>query len=180
METKLTINKAIVSICIQDLSVYNNGFLVFEWVNLPIDEDELQCVIDRIYAKGEELCKEANHEEFMLADYESDCLDINEWSDPFLLNAMAQELSDLSEQDLKKYAYLVKQSGYDHDGAMRKLDDCDIYENMSMEELAEQFLDEGLFGTIPDNIINYIDISKLARDLSMDYDEWKGDIFRAA
>lgn len=172
-------NNTIASICIQDLSAYTNGYLVFEWVNLPIDEDELQCVINRVLVQGAKLCKEDSHEEIMLADFESDYLDINEFGNPSLLNTMAQELESLESQELKKYAYLVNQVGYSHDAAISNLDDWDIYENMTMIELAEQFIDEGLFGTIPDSIINYIDYERIARDLSMDYSEYNGDIYRA-
>lgn len=47
----------------------------------------------------------------------------------------------------------------------------DIYELNSMRELAEQFVDEGLFGDIPDHLANYIDLDAIARDLSFDYSE---------
>lgn len=40
-----------------------------------------------------------------------------------------------------------------------------------MRELAEQFVDEGLFGDIPENIQSYLDYDAIARDLSMDYSE---------
>lgn len=174
----LTTNSTIASICIQDLSAYNQGFLVYEWVNLPISQYELQTVINRVLEQGAKLCKDDLHEEIMLGDYESDYLDINEYSNPFLLNTMAEELENLETYELKKYSYLIKQVGYNHDQALNNLDDCDIYENMNMIELAEQFIDEGLFGAIPDNIINYIDYERVARDLSMDYTEYNGDIYR--
>ncbi|MEP3786728.1 antirestriction protein ArdA [Ascidiaceihabitans sp.] len=40
-----------------------------------------------------------------------------------------------------------------------------------MKELAEQFVDEGLFGDIPDHLANYIDMDAIARDLAVDYAE---------
>lgn len=49
--------------------------------------------------------------------------------------------------------------------------DIDLYEMDSMRELAEQFVEEGLFGDIPENLANYIDMDAIARDLSMDYAE---------
>lgn len=42
--------------------------------------------------------------------------------------------------------------------------DIDIYELDSMRDLAEQFIEEGLFGDIPENIRHYL-------DLSIDYSE---------
>ncbi len=49
--------------------------------------------------------------------------------------------------------------------------DVDIYPVESLKELAEQFLDEGLFGEIPASIQNYLDYDAIARDLGMDYTE---------
>lgn len=47
--------------------------------------------------------------------------------------------------------------------------DLDVYEVESLKELAEQFIDEGLFGEIPAHLQNYIDLEAIARDLSVDY-----------
>ncbi|MGB0659548.1 MAG: antirestriction protein ArdA [Mangrovicoccus sp.] len=47
--------------------------------------------------------------------------------------------------------------------------DVDLYYVDTMEELAEQFLDEGLFGDIPTPLQYYIDTAAIARDLAMDY-----------
>lgn len=62
--------------------------------------------------------------------------------------------------------------------------DVEIYHVDSMKELAEQFVDEGLFGEIPDHLANYIDMDSIARDLAVDYTEsevaGKRLIYRAA
>lgn len=47
--------------------------------------------------------------------------------------------------------------------------DLDVYEVGSLKELAEQFVDEGLFGEVPKAFENYIDFDAIARDLSVDY-----------
>ena len=49
--------------------------------------------------------------------------------------------------------------------------DVDIYELDSLRALAEQFVDDGLFGEIPKHLQNYIDYDAMARDLGMDYSE---------
>ncbi|MEM7720738.1 MAG: antirestriction protein ArdA [Pseudomonadota bacterium] len=49
--------------------------------------------------------------------------------------------------------------------------DLDIYEVDSLRELAEQFVDEGLFGDIPERLSFYLDYDAIARDLSVDYAE---------
>ncbi len=40
-----------------------------------------------------------------------------------------------------------------------------------MKELAEQFVEDGLFGDIPQNLQYYIDYDAIARDLEFDYTE---------
>jgi antirestriction protein len=38
-----------------------------------------------------------------------------------------------------------------------------------MRELAEQFVDDGIFGEIPERLESYIDYDRIARDLEHDY-----------
>lgn len=49
--------------------------------------------------------------------------------------------------------------------------EVDLYANVNLRDLAEQFIDEGLFGDIPERISHYIDYDIVARDLSADYTE---------
>lgn len=49
--------------------------------------------------------------------------------------------------------------------------DIDIYELDSLKDLAEHFVDEGLFGDIPERLQNYLDYDAIARDLGFDYSE---------
>jgi len=47
--------------------------------------------------------------------------------------------------------------------------DLDVYEVGSLKELAEQFVDEGLFGDVPKAFENYIDFEAIARDLGVEF-----------
>ncbi|MEM7677008.1 MAG: antirestriction protein ArdA [Myxococcota bacterium] len=49
--------------------------------------------------------------------------------------------------------------------------DLDIYEMDSLRELAEHFVEEGLFGEIPKRLQFYLDYDAIARDLAADYAE---------
>lgn len=53
--------------------------------------------------------------------------------------------------------------------------DVDLYELDNLKDLAEQFVEEGLYGVIPASIQNYIDYDAIARDLGMDYSEIRID-----
>ncbi len=61
--------------------------------------------------------------------------------------------------------------GYQFDPSRDDIDqlDIDIYEVDSLKELAERFVDEGLFGDVPEAFQYYIDYDAIARDLSADY-----------
>ncbi len=65
----------------------------------------------------------------------------------------------------------VGEVGYEFDPETVSLNDfdVDIYHTDSMKELAQKFVDEGLFGDIPAHLERYIDMDAIARDLSFDY-----------
>ena len=49
--------------------------------------------------------------------------------------------------------------------------DVDLYQVDNLVELAEQFVEEGLYGEIPESLRFYIDYVGIGRDLSADYGE---------
>ncbi len=65
----------------------------------------------------------------------------------------------------------VGEAGYDFNLEQDNPDqfDIQIYECDRMEDLVIEFIDEGLFGEIPEALQNYIDFDAIGRDLSMDY-----------
>lgn len=77
------------------------------------------------------------------------------------------------DDDKQRYIIAVGECGCDHASVADNPSDCDIdiYPVSSMRELAEQFVDDGLFGHIPDNLAPYLDYDAIARDLAMDYTE---------
>lgn len=81
---------------------------------------------------------------------------------------------DWDDFDKKRFIIAVGECGYafnpDHDRP-DDLYDVDIYAVDSLKELAEQFVDEGLFGDIPERLASYIDYEAIARDLAHDYTE---------
>lgn len=77
------------------------------------------------------------------------------------------------EQQKLKTIIAVGECGYSFDLESGDPEDFDIdlYEMDSLKELAEQFVEEGLFGEIPARIQPYLDYDAIARDLGMDYSE---------
>lgn len=82
-------------------------------------------------------------------------------------------VEEWSEDDKIKIILAVGDCGYSFDMSKDTPDqfEIDIYEMASMKALAEQFVEEGLFGDIPATIQNYLDYDAIAYDLSMDYSE---------
>ena len=66
----------------------------------------------------------------------------------------------------------------DRDQWEDKFQDAYYGEYDSYTDLAEQMVDEGLFGEIPESIACYIDYEKIGRDLKMDYTIDDGYCFR--
>jgi len=77
------------------------------------------------------------------------------WSDPDNRERFLAQLSD---------------RGYDRD----RLDDIrrlTLYFLDSLRDLAESFVDEGLYGEVPESLRHHIDYDSIARDLSADFSE---------
>ena len=76
------------------------------------------------------------------------------------------------EHDKTKVIIAVGECGYRFEDKTAPDDfEVDVYQVDSLKELAEQFVDEGLFGEIPERLQFYIDYDAIARDLSVEYAE---------
>lgn len=76
------------------------------------------------------------------------------------------------EQDKIAIVLAVGECGYDFTPETESDDfDVDIYRVDGLRELAEQFIDDGLFGDIPERLAPYLDFDAIARDFAADYAE---------
>jgi len=82
-------------------------------------------------------------------------------------------VEEWSEDDKIKVIIVVGEAGYTFDLGKDAPDqfDIDLYELDRLKDLAEQFVEEGLYGEIPKALQYYIDYEAIARDLGMDYSE---------
>lgn len=82
-------------------------------------------------------------------------------------------IEEWEEHEKEIFIIAVGECGYSFDPDTVSPSDfeVEIYFLDSMKELAEQFINEGVFGEIPDTLNNYIDYEAIARDLSVDYSE---------
>lgn len=173
MAKKTRKNQEEIRIYLTNLGAYNRGALVGKWFDLPVDDvGEMEQEV--LNMKG----SLPGDEELFITDFEAP-FGIEEYESLVDLNDFVEWFSALDEYDQDKVAYLMDEAGYDRDGAMSNYEDTDYYPDMNMEELAEEFVDQGLFGEISDSIKYHIDYKSIARELSMDYHETDKGIFRA-
>lgn len=92
---------------------------------------------------------------------------------------LGYEMQAYTVEDIVKIGYLIDNCIYDTLEEILEdsyvLDDTILYEVETLTELAELFIDEGLFGVIPENLTSYIDYESIGRDLQYDYDEYLFD-----
>jgi len=98
-----------------------------------------------------------------------EALGVNQCNFPQFLEAC----DNWDDHQKQKVIIAVGECGYSFDLTSGDPDDfeVDLYEIDNLRDLAEQFVDEGLFGDIPEPIRNYLDYDAIARDLRMDYSE---------
>ena len=101
------------NIYLTNLGKYNEGELVGEWVKLPVSDEELQKVFERIGINEE-------YEEYFITDYECDFYEIGEYENIDTLNEIAEKIDDLDEEQEQVVKVLMSECGYDLDGAIEK------------------------------------------------------------
>jgi hypothetical protein len=145
-----------IRIWLGDLGAYNAGTLRGEWLNLPMCDEDLAAKVSEYTNNGQG--------DYFIADSECDVegVSIKEYTDPFRLNYLAEQLDRLNDHDQARVAYLLS-DGADIDDALDSYEDVDFYPGMNLAKLAEHFVDEGLFGEIASTIINYIDYEAIGR-----------------
>ncbi|MDD3597093.1 antirestriction protein ArdA [Sulfuricurvum sp.] len=174
-----------VDVFITDLSAYNNGFLVGEWVSLPLDSAKLTYKIREILAEGQLQCKSnQHHTEWFITDYEGTenfTMTVDEYTNIYALNDQLSLLEFKSDYELKAISFLLGESlAIDIEDAISKVDDVIVHENQNMEDLAYDLLQD-CYGVdqLPSIISNHIDYQQVAKSLEYDgcYYEVGNDIY---
>lgn len=90
-----------------------------------------------------------------------------------VIEPFIEAVDDWNTDQKTRYIIAVGECGYSHSHFSDDPEDIEIdfYELDSLKELAYQFVDEGLFGDIPEHLQHYLDYDAIARDLGADYSE---------
>lgn len=149
-------------IFISNLKEYNNGKIIGEWVSLPCEG--LEEVLNKISNNG--------NDELFISDYETDIsnLKISEYDDILQLNEIAEEIDNLSDDEvIALQAYLEQYNDIEQaleevrQGNYTIYYDCD-----DMSDVAYQVVNEsGLLDGVPEELKVYFDYEAYGRDLSI-------------
>lgn len=148
-------------IYLTNLGKYNEGFLIGEWVTLPIDEEELEEVLERIGINEE-------YEETFITDYETDIdgVTVGEYDSIDDLNELSETLEGLDKYDLEVVEAMLSE-GYSLTEAIERKDDCVVWYGCNdMEDVAMQYCEEcGILDSVPENLRCYFDYAAFGRDM---------------
>lgn len=150
-------------IYVTNLKEYNNGKIIGEWVSLPCEG--LEEVLNKISNNG--------NDELFISDYETDIsnLKISEYDDILQLNEIAEEIDNLSDDEvialqayLEQYANNIEQALEEvRQGNYRIYYNCD-----NMEDVAYQAVNEsGLLDGVPEQVKMYFDYEAYGRDMDI-------------
>ena len=149
---------------------YNeNGADGGQWITLPMEEDELQEVLENIAA----LMKDDDPEWF-INDYEwtidTELGDVHEMDSIIEWNERCQEADNLEEYEAEEIAAAMEAYGYTFAEAYeRQQRGCFVfYAGRDLQEVAEEIADECYLYNAPEFLARYFDYDAFARDLSFD------------
>ena len=159
---------------ITDLAAYNCGYLIGEWITLPLEENELKKSIKKILQQGQEVCEDEYHEEYFITDFEFmdvKLFEVEEYSSPYELNRQLTLIQEQVEPHQYKSVKVLLENGLvsSLEEAIEKIDGFIIYEKCSMTDIAIQYIEEytDLNGYHP-LITAHIDYEGIGRDLELD------------
>lgn len=152
-------------IYLTNLGKYNEGILQGEWLELPVSQEELKEVFERIGINEE-------YEEYFITDYKCDFYEVGEYENLDTLNEIAERIEELDEEESKVVKALMSELGYTLDEAIEKVNNGDyrIYSECNdMTDIAYEVVEEcGYLNNVPENVARYFDYEAFGRDLGIE------------
>lgn len=117
-----------------NLAKYNNGELSGKWLDLStLSAEELQKETKNILGSDEE---------GFITDYEAP-FKIGEYDNPETLRRIAETIADFDDYKIAGLIYLIDNCGESIQDAIDKVDDINIYQADSWDDLVQIFIDDG-------------------------------------
>ena len=153
-----------VRIALTNLGKYNEGILVYGWLDLPFTDEEMDQVLEAIGIDDEV------YEEYFISDYETDIigLEINEYTNLYRLNDLIAEYEALHEHDQKKIQACMEYFGYDLEEALERLDNFALYEGVeTLEDLGHYWTEVMDLFKGSEFFEQYFDFEAYGRDIDI-------------
>ena len=160
-----------VKVAVTNLGKYNEGKLVYKWINLPASHDEINNALKEIGVDGK------NYEEYFISDYifnEKIKFDITEYSSISRLNEIAKELQSLNEMQLYAVQAYIELYGSDIDYVMDAIEFAKsenfniLYDCHDITDVAHYYINESGIYELPEIAKTYFDYEAFARDLEIE------------
>lgn len=155
---------SIIRIYLANLAAYNAGKLEGQWLDLPMDEDELREVINELTNNGKH--------DFAILDWETDYkIEISEYSDPYDLNNLAETIDELKDWEQEDIMYIMEAVD-DFEEALDVLKNGNyvvFHECYSYADVAREYIE--MNGTLDELgkhkewVERYFDYEKYGRDM---------------
>jgi len=162
----MTTETGTVRIALTNLGKYNEGSLVFKWLDLPYTDEDLQETLKAIGINEE-------YEEYFISDTDSDItgLTIGEYDDIEELNDLITDYDNLDEWDRGKIAAIIESDSISLKEAMECVDEIELIPDVDNErDLGYYYVeDSGIYDTKSlGPLANYIDYESFGRDIQLD------------
>lgn len=141
---------------IANLGKYNEGRLVGEWFTVPVNMEEVR----------EKIGLNDEYEECAIHDYELP-FEIGEYESIERINSLYHQLEDADEDVLADLKDLLRV--FDSvEELIENLDNLIFYKGYdTLEDLVINFVNDGVYGEVPEELKIYIDYAAIARDMNI-------------
>lgn len=156
-------------IFLTNLGKYVDGYLVGEWVKLPVPKDKLNDILTRIGV-------DEHNEEYFITDFETTLanLEISEYASLYELNELAELVEDLTDGDYEKLSAVLEVESPTTIKAIietiGQLDEFDLLAEVTTDEQIGEYYAElsCIFQGVPDHIQRYFDYEQFGRDIRLE------------
>lgn len=159
---------ALLKVALTNLGKYNEGYLIYEWLELPCTDEELKEAFKKIG-----VADNTDYEEYFITDFESDVgIECNEYANIYELN---EKLKELDGEDEHLIEAIIEADTSDLDQVIERIKKGNymFYDRETLLDVAYRLMDDNLICRgIPQNsfdfVTRYIDYEQYANDLSFE------------
>ncbi len=175
-----------VKVFLTSLSAYSTC-LVGQWISLPLEENDLNTVIQQVLRAGEKVLGEKNHDEYFITDWEWDDIPlfpINEYVNIHSLNQQITLIDESIEEAQHTSLKLLLEYGLvnDLEEALEKVDEVFSFGvGTSFEDIAYDYVNDSFdLDSLPAIIAGNICYKSIGIELqsSGEYYEMDNEIFQ--